>query len=69
MALALIARIVVFKLVQCNTALKNLGPWVPGVRVLRSLGPRSSGPGSSVYSTGIPDIATRLWNQSDHGPA
>ena len=52
-ALALIACIVVFELLQSNTALKNLGPWVPGPWVLGSLGPWSSGPGSSVYSVPV----------------
>ena len=47
--MALIACIVVFELLQSNTALKNLGPWVPvlGSPVLGSSGPRvlgSSGP-------------------------
>ena len=75
MPLALIACIVVFELLQSNTALKNLGPWVPGPPVLGSLGPGSlgpgslgpwsSGPGSSVYSVPLgEDLDFQLQTQS-----
>ena len=45
-ALALIACIVVpvFELLQSNTDLKNLSPWVPGPRVLGSSSPWVPGP-------------------------